>query len=56
MCLMTRGLFMKIEYVDKEDVLKILRDKVKETGSVAMKWQLNQIIRKVNETPTFFLR
>ena len=45
---------MKSEYVNKEDILKILKDKVKETGSVAMKWQLNQLIRKVNETPTFF--
>lgn len=45
---------MKIEYIDKEDVLKILKDKVKETGSVAMKWQFNQVIRKVNETPSFF--
>ena len=45
---------MKSEYVNKEDILKILKDKVKEKDSVVMKWQLNQLIRKVNETPTFF--
>lgn len=45
---------MKIEYIDKEDVLKILQDKVKENNNILMKWQLNHIIRKVNETPTFF--
>ncbi len=45
---------MKIECVDKEYVIKIIRDKVKETGSVAMKWQFNQLIRKINETPSFF--
>lgn len=45
---------MKIECVDKEYVIKIIKDKVKETSSVAMKWQLNQLIRKINETPSFF--
>lgn len=45
---------MRIECVDKEYVIKIIKDRVKETGSVAMKWQLNQLIRKINETPTFF--
>lgn len=45
---------MRIECVDKEYVIKIIRDRVKETGSVAMKWQLNQLIREVNEIPTFF--
>ena len=45
---------MKNEYVRKEDILKILKDKTKKTNSIAMKWQLNQLIRKVNETPTFF--
>lgn len=45
---------MKIECVDKEYVIKIIRDRVKETNSIMMKWQLNQLIRKINETPSFF--
>lgn len=45
---------MRIECVDKEYVIKIIRDRVKETNNILMKWQFNQLIREVNEIPTFF--
>lgn len=50
MCLITRGLFMKSEYVNKEDILKILKDKVKETETPTFFYDKNLVSSTLKDT------
>ena len=44
---------MKIECVDKEDVINIIKETIEETDNLILKWYSNSIIRKVNNLPIF---